>query len=201
MATDVYKLHVEYQGLENKIWRDIEVSGNYLLNRLGYAVLATFDTLAYHLFDFTFGREKFVIPTDEFDEEEQTDMAMFKLEQFKFKIGDKFTMEYDYGTTQTFVFTVTEIRSLEKGKGRAYPKITDGEGYGIIDDIGVNELAEIVSQIEKNGKADEEIYYKDRAFPWNFIEYDIKADNALLKGSIDFIEDKYYPFWENYYGE
>ncbi len=201
MTTNIYKLHIEYEGLEKKIWRDMEVSGNYLLNRLGYAVLATFDTMAYHLFDFTINGKKYILPSEDFDEENDFDMAWFKFYQFKFNVGDRFTMDYDYGTTQTFIFTVTEIRPLEKGKGKAYPKITAGEGWGIIDDISSDELAELISQIEKNGKTDEEWYYQDRPFPWDFRPYDIKTDNALLKGEIDMIEDGYYPFWEEYYGE
>ncbi len=201
MITNIYKLHIEYEGLERKIWRDMEVSGNYLLNRLGYAVLATFDTMAYHLFDFTINGEKYILPSEEFDEENDFDMAWFKLYQFKFNVGDRFTMDYDYGTTQTFIFTVTEIRPLEKGKGKAYPKITAGEGCGIIDDMASDELAELISQIEQNGKTDEEWYYQDRPFPWDFRSYNMKTDNALLKGEIDMIENGYDPFWEEYYGE
>ncbi len=198
MKTNVYKLRVEYEGLESKIWRDIEVSGNYYLNRLGYAILATFDTLAYHLFEFEIKDEKYIIPDEEFDEDEDFDMAWFKLYQFKFNVGDTFKMDYDFGTTQTFIFTVTEIRPLEKGGGRAYPKIVAGEGLGIIDDMPSDELAELIVQIEKNGKTDEEIFYHDRTYPWDFRPYDMKNDNALLKGMIDYIEDGYAPFWEEY---
>lgn len=196
MKTNVYKFHVEYEGLESKIWRDIEASGNYLLNYLGYAVLATFDTMAYHLFEFEIKGEKYVIPSEEFDEDEDFDVAWFGLYQFKFNVGDTFTMDYDFGTTQTFIFTVTEIHHLEKGGGRAYPKIVAGEGFGIIDDVTSNELAELIAQIEKNGKTDEELYYKDRNYPWDFRPYDIKSDNILLKGTIDSIEEGYAPFWE-----
>ena len=52
MATKVYTFHITYEGLEEKIWRKVEVSSNYRLNQLGYMVLAAFDTLAYHLFEF-----------------------------------------------------------------------------------------------------------------------------------------------------
>ena len=45
MATNVYTFHVTYEGLEDKIWRDIEVSSNYRLAQLGYAVLAAFGAL------------------------------------------------------------------------------------------------------------------------------------------------------------
>lgn len=196
MKTNVYKLHVEYEGLENKIWRDIEVSGNYFLNYLGYAVLATFDTMAYHLFEFEIKGERYIIPDEEFDEDEDFDMAWFKLYQFEFNVGDTFTMYYDYGTTQIFIFTVAEIRPLEKGGGRSYPKIVAGEGLGIIDDMTFDELSELIAQVEQNGKTNEEIYYKYENHPWNFRPYDIKSDNALLKGTIASIEEGYSPFWE-----
>ncbi len=195
MATDIYTLHVAYQGLENKVWRDIEVSGNYRLDQLGYAVLATFDTMAYHLFKFDIYGVEHVIPNDDTFEED-FDMAQFPIHRFQFKIGDTFTMDYDFGTTQTFIFTVTGIRPLEKGTGRAYPQIVAGAGFGIIDDMDVDDLRMLIAQIEKNGKTDEEIYYNERTFPWDFRSYDMASDNALLKGSIDIIEDAYSVFWE-----
>ncbi len=200
MSTEVYTFHVAYEGLENKIWRDIEVSSNYHLDRLGYAVLATFDTMAYHLFEFDIAGEQYQIPHEEFTDDD-FDMGEFRLHQFHFKIGDIFTMNYDFGTTQTFRFTVKAIRPLEKGKGKAYPKIVAGEGTGILDDVYVDELAELIAQIEENGKTDEEIYYKDRPFPWDFRPYDMKLDNRLLKGTIDLIEGGYVPFWDELYEE
>lgn len=199
MKVNVYTLHVEYEGLESKVWRDIEVSGNYLLNRLGYVILATFDTMAYHLFDFDINGKKYIIPDEEFDVDVDFDMAWFKLYQFKFNIGDTFTMNYDFGTMQTFIFTVTQIRPLEKGQGKAYPKVVAGSGCGIIDDMSAHELHELILQIKKNGKTDEDIYYKDRRYPWDFRPYDMKSDNALLKGSVDYIEEGYYPFWEAFW--
>ena len=54
MATQVYTFHITYEGLEDKIWRKVAVSSNYQLNKLGYVVLATFDTMAYHLFEITY---------------------------------------------------------------------------------------------------------------------------------------------------
>ncbi len=116
------------EGLEDKIWRDIEISGNYLLNRLGYCVLVTFDTMAYHLFEFNIKNEKYVIPNRDFPDKRRLDMAYFKFHQLELNVGDSFTMDYDFGTTQTFNFKVKEIRPLERGHGRAYPRIVAGEG-------------------------------------------------------------------------
>ena len=37
MATKVYTFHIVYEGLEEKIWRKVEVSSNYRLDQLGYS--------------------------------------------------------------------------------------------------------------------------------------------------------------------
>lgn len=198
MATDVYTLRITYQGLESKIWRDLEISGNEYLDRLGYAVLATFDTMAYHLFQFDLKGEQFQLPHDEFTDED-LDMGAFRLRQLKLSVGDTFSMEYDFGTPQTFAFTVTGIRPLEKGKGKAYPRIVAGAGWGILDDVYVDELADLINQIERNGKTDEDIYYKNRPLPWNFHPYNMKIDNCLLKHHIEMIEEGYAPFWDEFY--
>ena len=47
---DVYTIMVTYEGCENRIWRELQISSNALLSQLGYTVLAAFDTMAYHLF-------------------------------------------------------------------------------------------------------------------------------------------------------
>ena len=69
MATKVYTFHIAYEGLEEKIWRNIAVSSNYRLDQLGYAVLAAFDTMAYHLFEFYYKDGRFEIPNDDADAE------------------------------------------------------------------------------------------------------------------------------------
>lgn len=74
MAAKVYTFRIAYEGLEDRIWRKVEVSSNYRLDQLGYLILATFDTLACHLFAFYFDNGQFEIPNEDapFD---QIDMA------------------------------------------------------------------------------------------------------------------------------
>ena len=50
MAVQVYTFKVTYEGRNNKIWRTFEASSNYDLAKLGYMILVSFDTKAYHLF-------------------------------------------------------------------------------------------------------------------------------------------------------
>lgn len=194
MSAKVYTFHITYEGLEEKIWRSIAVSSNYRLDQLGYTVLAAFDTMAYHLFEFYYNDGRFEIPNED-AYEEQIDMAVFKLHELELKIGDSIRMDYDFGTTQTFWIELTDIEEMGRGQGRKYPYVTDGAGRGIIDDMPSDELRELIEQIDKNGKTDEPIYYQNRTFTWDYRWFDLDCINGLLKGEIEMIEDEYAPFW------
>ena len=195
MATKVYTFHITYEGLEEKIWRKVEVSSNYRLDQLGYMVLAAFDTMAYHLFEFYYDDDRFEIPNEDATFE-QIDMADFKLHQLKLKLGDRIRMEYDFGTTQTFWLELVEIADMKRGWGRRYPYVLDGAGRGIIDDMSCEELRELVAQIDCNGKTDEPLYYQERMMPWDYRWFDLDCMNSLLKGEIELIEEGYAPFWQ-----
>ena len=195
MATKVYTFHITYEGLEEKIWRKVEVSSNYRLNQLGYMVLAAFDTLAYHLFEFYYDDDRFEIPNEDAPFE-QIDMANFKLHQLDLKLGDRIRMDYDFGTTQTFWLELIEIADMKRGWGRRYPYILDGAGRGIIDDMSCEELSERVAQIDRTGKTDEPIYYQERRMPWDYRWFDLDCMNSLLKGEIELIEEGYASFWQ-----
>lgn len=194
MAAKVYTFCIAYEGLEDRIWRKVEVSSNYRLDQLGYMVLAAFDTMAYHLFEFHFDNGYFEIPNEDapFD---QIDMADFKLHQMGLKIGSCIRMDYDFGTTQIFWLELVGIEDMKRGWGRRYPYVLDGAGQGIIDDMPCEELIELMEQIDRNGYTDEPIYYQDRHIPWDYRWFDLDCMNGLLKGEIERIEEAYAPFW------
>ena len=45
------KFKVGIEGLEDKIWREIEINDRRTVADLAYTILATFDSLAYHLYN------------------------------------------------------------------------------------------------------------------------------------------------------
>lgn len=196
MATSVYIFHVVYHGLEDKIWRDIEVSSNYRLDQLGYAILAAFDTLAYHLFHFTYKGERFVLLGNEFDEDSETDVALYKLGQMEMRIGDRLELIYDYGTEQVFALTLTDIQPMGKGQGKRYPQIVSGAGCGIIEDMHWTELKELIEQIDQNGKTNDPVYYDERVKPWDYRDFNMEYWKVMFKGIVEQIEEGYAPFWE-----
>ena len=195
MATKVYTFHIAYEGLEDRIWRKAEVSSNYRLDQLGYMVLAAFDTMAYHLFEFFYDNGRFEIPNEDAPFE-QIDMADFKLHQLELKPGDRIRMDYDFGTTQTFWLELVAVDDMKRGWGRRYPYVLDGAGRGIIDDMSCEELSELIAQIDRTGKTDEPIYYQERRISWDYRWLDLDCMNSLLKGEIEMIEEGYAPFWQ-----
>ena len=193
--TNVYTLKIKYVGCEEKIWREAQISSNAFLCDLGYMILATFDTMAYHLFNITYRGVRYELPSDE--EEIPGDRCVFfvKLSELNLQIGDKLKMLYDFGCDQIFDIEVTDIQPMGRGQGRAYPKIIAGEGRGIIDDMFACELAELIHQIDETGlsgiKYSSDGIINEKMPDWDYRNYSLKIDNALLKVSIGGIAEGY----------
>ena len=102
-------------------------------------------------------------------------------------------MTYDLGCMQVFNIELLEIGDMPRGHGTAYPKILDGAGRGIVDDMPAFELLEAIRKTDENGHS--EIYYSNDGFndvpEWDYTNYRVDWDNALLKGIIERISDGY----------
>lgn len=194
MATQVYTFLATYEGLEDKIWRRVQVSSNYTLDRLGYAALVMFDTLAYHMFEVVYNGNSYVLPTEDM-QKYGADMATVKLSALNMSVGDTLRVEYDYGTTQVFNMKLESVEPMKRGTGNHYPYVLDGAGQGIIDDMASDELAELIAQIDSSGATDEPVYYNERKQPWDYRSFDIELLNMLFKGEISNVEEAYAPFW------
>jgi len=96
---EVYKFKVRLCELENIIWREIEITSVSSVAKLGYAVLAAFESTASHLFNIKCNGKRYeiVFEEDDFDDEPAVDPIKTKLSALKLGVGDTLTMEYDYG--------------------------------------------------------------------------------------------------------
>lgn len=63
---DVYRFKVRLCVLENVIWRDIEITSVSSVAKLGYVVLAAFESTASHLFNIRFGGKRYEIVFEEY---------------------------------------------------------------------------------------------------------------------------------------
>lgn len=193
--SDVYTLKIKYIGCDDKLWREVQISSNAHLCDLGYMILATFDTMAYHLFNITYKGITYELPSDEEEISEDKCVLFVKLSERNLQIGDNLTMIYDFGCDQEFEIEVTDIQPMGRGQGRAYPKIIAGESRGIIDDMSADDLAELIHQIDKTGSsgiqyAGDGIIF-DNIPDWDYRNYSITYDNCLLKGKIAQIAEGY----------
>ncbi len=186
----IIRFRVEYKGLENKIWREIEVTRNFTWAELGYLILATFDMTASHLFEFRFGDLKIVMPNED-QEVGEVDIFSATLNFDEALVGSEIIMNYDYGTTQVFKIKILPFADTSKEEEVCYPRIAAGAGQGILEDVPVEELQKLVSQIDKTGKTEEPIFYKGQAVAWDYRNYDIELDNKLLREKFLDIADAY----------
>lgn len=194
MKARLYKFRVEYKGFEKLIWRTVQVSSNYTLSKVGYLILAVFDTLANHLFYIEYeGMHYEIAADDEFKAAyPSVNLVGIKLSKMNLSVGSKMTMVYDYGYEQTFYITLTEVTDMPSGTSTAYPKIIEGAGKGILDNVPAFEFEKIVKRIDKDGKSTH-VYYSPYGTEelWDYRDFDIDLVNKTLKNDIAAIQRGY----------
>ena len=193
--TKVLTFKVGIEGLEDKIWRKIEITDRRTVADLAYTILATFDSLAYHLYNIKYKNKVYdcwVCIEDDYSDISKINATITKLSDIGLKENDTMEMEYDYGSTTTFKITYLDSTDLDRGNGSHYPYVVDGEGRGMLDDMCDFELKEIVEDIDKKGYS--EHYFTpgyERTIKYDYRKFNIKNNNALLKGLVLDIKNGY----------
>ncbi len=200
---EVYKFKVKLRELEDKIWRDIEITSTSNVAKLGYAVLAAFQAEGSHLFCIKFKGSRYEIVYEDFYDDFYEDFGMKtidpvskKLSSLKMEIGDIMEMEYDYGAGWSFDIELVSVEPMKKGMGTHYPYVTDGAGWGIIEDLSAGELADYIKHTDETGVLP--VYYNifDEEVTWDYRRFDIKTTNTLLKGIIQRMQENYEDYCE-----
>jgi len=184
---DIYKFKVRLCELESIMWRNIEITSVSSVAKLGYAVLAAFESTASHLFNIKFKGKRYeiIFEDDDFNEEPAIDPIITKLSALKLNAGDKLSMEYDYGAGWEFEIELLSVSEMKRGAGTHYPYVTDGKGKGIIEDTSPYELAEIVEKIDHDGTlpriAD---MYSGKENEWDYREFNLEYCNVFVKDNV-----------------
>lgn len=184
--------NVAIEGLENKIWRKIQIIDGFTLADLAYTILATFDSLAYHTYEIKYKGNIYRCFKEEYDCLTTIPAVETKLNTLNLKANDKLNMEYDFGSPTTFIITYESEQKIAFNEQKCYPLILDGEGHGMLDDIIVSELKEIVEDTDAKGYSSHPYspgYEKEENYDYR--NYDLKEDNIMLKGSILLIKNGY----------
>lgn len=182
----VLTFQVGIEGLENKVWRKIEITDRRTVADLAYTILATFRSLAYHLYDIEYNNKFYdcwVCIEDDYRNVELVNATITRLTNLQLKENDTMIMRYDTGSTTTFKITYLGEREFEKGNGMHYPYIIDGAGYGMIDDITSAELKEAVEDIDKTNKSDYNILCIDGRHTevYDYRNFDLDKNNLYVR--------------------
>ena len=184
--TKVLTFRVEIEGLEDKIWRKIEITDSRTVADLAYVILATFRSLAYHLYDIEYKNKFYDCWIDvayDFREVELVNATVTKLGSIGLETNDMMIMRYDTGSTTTFKITYLGESEFKKGNGMHYPYIIDGAGYGMIDDITSEELKEVVDNIDKKGKSNYQVLRIDGRHSeiYDYRQFDLDKNNLYVR--------------------
>lgn len=191
MKAQVYRFKMEYVGFEDKINRVVDISSNSSMAKLGYALLAAFDTFAYHLFFMKYKGQRYEIrfEGDDFYLPAINPIEV-KLKELNLQPGDKIEMIYDYGCDQKFMITFEGSSEMEKGSSCLYPKIVSGAGRGILDDVSPYEFGEIIYAIDRNEELDDE-YLSVLEDDWDYRDFDVDTANLSFRYIIGLIKKGY----------
>lgn len=184
---DIYKFKVRLCELESIMWRVIEITSVSSVAKLGYAVLAAFESTASHLFNIKFKGKRYeiIFEDDDFNQVPAIDPTTTKLSALKLNAGDKLSMEYDYGAGWEFEIELLSVSEMKRGAGTHYPYVTDGKGKGIIEDTSPYEIAEIVEKTDHDGTLPRIIdMYSGKENEWDYKKFDLEYCNVFFKDNV-----------------
>ena len=192
----VLKFRVGIESLENKIWRVMEITDRMTVADLAYTILASFNSLAYHLYDVKYKDNTYncwVCPKEDPDYESLTNAVTTRLSSLNLKENDTLEMEYDFGSTTTFKITYLGYEELKNFKdAKNYPYILEGEGLGMLDDMSCYDFKDIVLETDELGYSTSHFtpgYETNKKYDYR--KYNIKTDNKNLKGLVLLIKNGY----------
>ena len=193
---EILTFRIGIEGLENKIWRSIEIPCRRTVADLAYTILASFNSLAYHLYTIEYKDYLFdcwICPKEYPDFDELSNAVVTKLSDLRLEENDTMKMEYDTGSTTTFNIIYLGSRKIKSYKEEElYPMVVNGEGLGMLDDMSEFDLKDIVDDIDKLGYSNHYFtpgYETNRKYDYR--KYNIKKDNRELKGKILAIKNGY----------
>ncbi len=191
----VLTFDVNIKGLEESIWRVIEINDSKTLADLAYTILASFDSLAYHLYFVKLNGVTYAcnehIAKDSFDQDEE-DASKVRLCNLKFNEEESFVMEYDTGSPTIFEINYLAERDIDHSDSILFPIIIDGGGRGMIDDVSSQDLVDIVNETDEKGYSTYFYtpgYEREEVYDYRF--FDIQSTNRILKGLILEMKDGY----------
>jgi len=193
-AKHIYQFCARLVGLEDKIWRRFEMSYGFSVAKLCYGIMLMFEMRGSHLYRIEYNGKNYgtCIDIDVFDTEE-LNATEYKLYELELKENDKLLFVYDFGDNWQVEITVEKIiYTEERLNGSNYPKLLEGAGEGIIEDIGgIGILQEFVEENDKGNDVElPEVRWDGEHYKWNYKKFDFE----WCKRKAKWIQDMVYRY-------
>ena len=169
-------IKVSVNELDEKIWRIIEIDEDKVLNDLAATILATFNSLATHSYEFYKYNWSYRI--------------LLNSERTKIRDIKDVIMSYDNGSITFNISCISELKKANYHFEEHF--IIAGMGAGILEDVNINELMKIVNKTDRLGYSDfnySDKYNTNKKFDYK--DYDIGEDNRTLRERINYIKESY----------
>ena len=160
----LYQLYLELDDYEPKIWRRVQVMNNVKFSKLGYIIMTLFEMEASHLYEFVidigenskrrfedyfknysdFPKVRVGIPDEDdiygFNNlegyEPLKDAIEEYVKQYLYYENDEMLFKYDFGDNWIIKVKLEKIFEDTETAGKEFPRVIEGQGYGIIEDCG-----------------------------------------------------------------
>ena len=134
---NVYTLKVYPAGMSRTVYRTIRISGNETLDALCGVIIASFDFVDEHLYEFRMDNRMYSDCSFQSDPENGEPSTRIKLERLHLIKGQNFSLHYDFG--DDWMFTI-HVQKIEEEIKRNRPEILKAKGeieqYASWDDWG-----------------------------------------------------------------
>ena len=177
----VLLFNVEIKGLENKIWRKIEIKNSNSLADLVYIILSSFELYCNEYFTIYYDNNKYDSVSSIFNNEQCKSAMSILLKDISFTTDKKLILEYDYQNKIEFIINYIESKKIDKNTD--YPQIVDGSGKGAIDYVSGEELKQIIEETDTLGHSNYLITIivddNEEEEPFDYRDFDLDENNFL----------------------
>lgn len=136
-----YQIKVELADYQPSMWRRLQFSGETRLDELCYFIMASFGATGSHLYNLQLNKKNYQLPY--LDGGENITLHWLGEAQQ----GDRLTLEYDFGDSWQFNILIEKTTPIRRYRlSPTEPKVLDGNGKGIVDDIGGTAGLELAAQ-------------------------------------------------------
>ena len=186
-----YILKTSLSNYPEKLYRKLIFNASNDLDELAFTIMSIYNTMAYHMYMFEDDNSTYycqmLIDDGIYDEKEENmyGSSSVTLDKLHAK-SKKFKMLYDFGEEYEFDIEILEV--IETNKYFKTPIVTEGSGYGILEDDKHN----FIRYLEGEHLEHPLYFYKNNNFvELDFNDFNLEECNKKLKKKISIIRRAY----------